>query len=177
MRTRNSKHIQVKNMDHIKQVQQPTKHNHRTMTRVIVCSSEKTDHYHTLWASSITTAHTRLHKSGFFRASFHLVWDRALGDMSCTRNATLSSKDFLLTTLLFLEPQMITACMDTTVPQIPDPIYHQSNMWRHDDGTTSLLTTDQTTLVVEEERKYLKADTFAEATWQTNNDILSAGTA
>ena len=44
--------------------------------------------------------------------------------------------------------------------QIPDLMYHQSNDWRYIDGTTSLLTTTQATLVVEEERKCLKADTF-----------------
>ena len=94
MSNSNSKHSQGKSMNHIKQVQEPTKDNHQTMTRVIVCSSERTDHFHTQWASSITTAHTRLHKSGFSRASLHLVWDRASGDMSGTRKATLSSKEF-----------------------------------------------------------------------------------
>ena len=33
------------------------------------------------------------------------------------------------------------------------------------------LTTDQTTAVIEEERKYLKADTFSEASWQTNTSF------
>ena len=54
--------------------------------------------------------------------------------------------------------KIINHSLDTTLPQIPDLIYHQCNKSRYDDSTTSLLTTDLTTVVVEEERKYLKPD-------------------
>ena len=64
--------------------------------------------------------------------------------------------------------------MDTTFPKIPDLIYHQSNKSRYDDSITSLLTTNKTMLVVEEERKFLKPDIFAQASGQTNKDIPSA---
>ena len=92
--------------------------------------------------------------------------------MAGTRNTTLICKEFFPTMLLSLEPHTgDDHSLDTTFPQIPDLIYHQSDEWRHDDSTTSLFTTNQTTLVVEEERKYPKADTFAEASWQTKTSF------
>ena len=44
--------------------------------------------------------------------------------------------------------KIINYSLDTTLPRIPNLIYHQSNKSRYDDSITSILTTDQTTLVV-----------------------------
>ena len=88
---------------------------------------------------------------GLSRASLHLVRARDSGE----------AKIWLaLVTLL-----SVARNSDTTFPQIPHLIYHQSDERIHNDGTTYLFTTNQTTLVVQKERKYLKPDTFAEVSW------------
>ena len=92
--------------------------------------------------------------------------------MTGTRNSTLDGKEFFPHNTAFSLATGDDHSLDITFPQIPDLIY-QSDERRHNDGTTSLLTTNQAMLTVEEERKYLKADTFVEASWQTNKDIPS----
>ena len=87
--------------------------------------------------------------------------------MTDTRKATLSNKE------LFAHNASSRTTGDyhslnANFLQIPDLIYHQSNKWRHDDGATSFLTTNQTTLAAEEERKYMKVDTFSKASMDAN---------
>ena len=83
------------------------------MARLIVCSAERTDHFDTQWASSITIAHTQLNTREFSRASLQLVWARASGEENKLLAIVMLlsvAMNSLPTMVLSLEPQeMMTA--------------------------------------------------------------------
>ena len=104
------------------------------MTRVIACSTERTYHFDTQWASSVTIAHTRLNTRGFSRifGMGQSFWRREFKDGTC--NATGSDKKFFVHNAALSWTTEANHSLNITFPQIPDLMYHQSN----NDGTTSL---------------------------------------
>ena len=132
------------------------------MTRVIVCSPERTYHFDKVSLINDNYTHSVEHEGilqGFCPFGMgQSFWRRK--HMAGTHNATLNGKEFFAHYAALSWATGDDHSLDTTFPRIPDLIYHQNDEWRHKDGTTSLPTTNQNVLVVKQERKYPKAVTL-----------------